>query len=228
MNDQEKSELKNTGIEKPIMAVETSGNLCSTALLLENDQSVELNLNIKHIHSEQLLPAIETVLDYAKLELKNLHHIAVSIGPGSFTGLRVGLSAVKGIALGASLPIAAVPTFDALAFQLSTYIREEQRFVICNNVNREEIYFAKYLSKENGFETVNKLKLLNKNEFNENLTGEEELFGNYPKKERGTISSPSAEFIARWSYIFGKDLLTWNFDYLEPYYLKNFISRVKK
>jgi tRNA threonylcarbamoyladenosine biosynthesis protein TsaB len=220
--------LKSTVIEKPILAVETSGNLCSTAVLLKNEESIELNLNIKHIHSEQILPTIETVLGYSKLELKDLNHIAVSIGPGSFTGLRVGLSAVKGIALGASLPIVPVPTFDALALQLSGVIEYDKKFIICNNVNREEIYLAKYIKTEESFKEIEKLALIRKDQLNEQINGDELLFGDYPKKDSNGISSPGAEFVARWSYIFGKDLLTWNFDYLEPYYLKNFVARVKK
>ena len=93
----------------PILAVETSGELCSVALLLDEKNFIELNYLQKQIHSQKLIGMIDTVLETAATELRGVKSIAVSMGPGSFTGLRIGLSAVKGIAFGANLPIIPIP-----------------------------------------------------------------------------------------------------------------------
>ena len=91
--------------EPLVLAVETSGLLCSVAALINEKEFSEVNINQKYIHSDKLIEIIDTTLNSVDLKLNDMKHIAISVGPGSFTGLRVGLSAVKGIALGASLPV---------------------------------------------------------------------------------------------------------------------------
>jgi len=89
--------------------------MCAAALTQDERLIVESRINIKNIHAAKLFPLIHSVLAMASFEQKNLSGIAVSIGPGSFTGLRIGLSAAKGIALGCGIQIVAVPTLQALA-----------------------------------------------------------------------------------------------------------------
>src|SRR4030042_6611650 len=102
-------------VQLPILAIETSGELCSTAVMLSEQSFVEMNILKKHVHSQKLFDMIDLVLKNANVELKDIACIAVSIGPGSFTGLRIGLSAAKGMAVGANLPIVPVPSFQALS-----------------------------------------------------------------------------------------------------------------
>ena len=91
------------------------------------------------------------LLKHREFRLKNISAVAVSSGPGSFTGLRIGMSAAKGLAFGVSLPIISVPTFEALAFQLSNGLADGTEFIIANKVNSEEIYFAKFKVKSNNY-----------------------------------------------------------------------------
>src|SRR3972149_1676004 len=101
-----------------ILAVETS-TLAGGAPLLDGDRLVgEYVLNIRATHSERLMAAVDHLLHLSGWELGQLEGLAVAIGPGSFTGLRIGISAVKGLALGLGIPVAAVPTLDALAATL--------------------------------------------------------------------------------------------------------------
>src|SRR3972149_6461465 len=101
-----------------ILAVETS-TLAGGAALLDGDRLVgESALNIRPTHSERLMAAVDHLLHLSGWELGQLEGLAVAIGPGSFTGLRIGISAVKGLALGLGIPVAAVPTLDALAATL--------------------------------------------------------------------------------------------------------------
>src|SRR5439155_635506 len=78
----------------------------------------EYILDVRVTHSERLMAAIDQLLNDAGWSAGDLEGLAVAVGPGSFTGLRVGLSTVKGLALALSIPVAAVPTLDAMAAML--------------------------------------------------------------------------------------------------------------
>src|SRR2546425_10061626 len=98
-----------------VLAVETS-TLAGGAALLDGELVVgEYVLDVSATHSERLMGAIDRLLTDAGWTVRDLEGLAVSVGPGSFTGLRIGLSTVKGLALALSIPIVAVPTLDAMA-----------------------------------------------------------------------------------------------------------------
>jgi len=101
-----------------VLAVETS-TLSGGAALLDGKRVVgEYTLDVRLTHSERLMAAIDQLLVDAGWTARELEGLAVSVGPGSFTGLRVGLSTVKGLALALAVPVAAVPTLDAMAAML--------------------------------------------------------------------------------------------------------------
>lgn len=98
-----------------VLAVETS-TLSGGAALLDGELVVgEYTLDVRLTHSERLMPAIDRLLTDAGWGVGDLEGLVVAVGPGSFTGLRVGISTIKGLALALSIPIAAVPTLDAMA-----------------------------------------------------------------------------------------------------------------
>jgi len=100
-----------------VLAVETS-TLSGGAALLDERVVGEYMLDVRVTHSERLMTAIDQLLGDAGWTVRDLEGIAVTVGPGSFTGLRVGLSTVKGLALALAIPVAAVPTLDAMAAML--------------------------------------------------------------------------------------------------------------
>jgi len=172
---------------------------------------------------------IEQVLNSAELSMNEISQIAVSIGPGSFTGLRIGLAAVKGIAFGAQKPITAVPTFEAFAFKISQSINNV-KFAVVNNVNTDELYYEEYRKLNDGrIEIVKELSLIKKDEFENHSKNVEFIYGNFLHPKIFNKTSICTAFdIANWAYLFGKELLTYNYDYLEPNYFKKFTARVKK
>ncbi|MBI2160997.1 MAG: tRNA (adenosine(37)-N6)-threonylcarbamoyltransferase complex dimerization subunit type 1 TsaB [Candidatus Rokubacteria bacterium] len=98
-----------------VLAVETS-TLAGGAAILDGDRVVgQYLLDVSVTHSERLMVAIDRLLGDAGWTPRDLDGLAVAIGPGSFTGLRIGLSTVKGLALALSIPVAGVPTLDAMA-----------------------------------------------------------------------------------------------------------------
>jgi tRNA threonylcarbamoyladenosine biosynthesis protein TsaB len=101
-----------------VLAVETSTRAGGVALLEDERVRGEYLLDVSATHSERLMPAVDRLLADVGWAAADLQGLAVAVGPGSFTGLRIGLSAVKGLGLALGLPIAAVPTLDAMASAL--------------------------------------------------------------------------------------------------------------
>lgn len=98
-----------------VLAVETS-TLAGGVALLDGDRLVaEYLLDVTVTHSERLMATVDRVLQDARWRAEDLEGLAVAVGPGSFTGLRIGLSTVKGLALGLEIPVTPVVTLDALA-----------------------------------------------------------------------------------------------------------------
>jgi tRNA threonylcarbamoyladenosine biosynthesis protein TsaB len=101
-----------------VLAVETS-TLAGGVALLDGERMIgEYRLDVGVTHSERVMAAVDRVLGDAGWTLRDVRGLAVAVGPGSFTGLRIGLGTVKGLAFALSLPVAAVPTLDALAASL--------------------------------------------------------------------------------------------------------------
>jgi tRNA threonylcarbamoyladenosine biosynthesis protein TsaB len=108
------------GVERAVrvLGIETATWTASVGLVDEGGLEVERTLPVSGSHAVSLLPLIEEVLSAGACRLRDLDIVAVSIGPGSFTGLRIGLSVAKGLALAAGLPLVGVPTLEAYAQSL--------------------------------------------------------------------------------------------------------------
>ncbi len=100
----------------PILAIDTATLVSSVAVATDKKLLAELTLQTKLTHSEVLMPHIEQILSMTKVKKNELDAIAVSIGPGSFTGLRIGLATAKTIAYALDIPIIGVSTLAALAY----------------------------------------------------------------------------------------------------------------
>lgn len=99
-----------------ILAIGTSGKNCTVAISEDDNLIKEINLTDGLTHSENLLPSIDKILNETSISLKDIDSYAVSIGPGSFTGIRIGISTIKGFCLGNDKPVIAVPSLLALAY----------------------------------------------------------------------------------------------------------------
>ena len=216
---------------KPILAIETSETICGAALYYSTKKYFASAINLKHSHSEKLFEIIEFLFQQAGINRDEIISVAVSGGPGSFTGLRIGMAAAKGIASGAGVPLIVVPTFEALAYQLSSCISDNTEFIIANKVNKDEIYYSKFKIKSNSYIFVNELTILANEEFVNKSIGIK-VFGSASylleeNKNDSLISSPSAEYVAEWALNFGEKNSTFDYDYIEPLYLKNFIVKMR-
>lgn len=122
-----------------ILGIETATMTGGLALIDEEKLISEYTLNMKTTHSSRLMPALDWILKDASLNKNQIDGIAISIGPGSFTGLRIGLATAKGLAMGLNIPLVTVPTLDALAYNV-TY----SPYQICPvlDARKKEVYSA--------------------------------------------------------------------------------------
>ena len=214
--------------EKPILALETSERICGVCLYFDEEKFYEFSILLKNAHSELIFDLVDKIFKTSQTEINQIGCIAVSAGPGSFTGLRIGMSTAKGLAFGASLPIAPVPTFEAMAYQLTDFLTEGTEFILANKVNSEETYFAEFQIKANNYIFTNNLTIIDRQKL-EKEAKNKLIFGNAVKSlDKTSFTAPSAKYIAKWFEKFGNRLLTLDYDFLEPNYLKDFIIKGMK
>ncbi|MCW8809807.1 MAG: tRNA (adenosine(37)-N6)-threonylcarbamoyltransferase complex dimerization subunit type 1 TsaB [Ignavibacteriaceae bacterium] len=221
--------MKNLVEHKPVLAFETSENLCGVCIYFSDEKYFSSIINLKHSHSEKIFEAAEWLFRTSGIKPEDLDTIAISEGPGSFTGLRIGFSAAKGIAYGANIPIVPVPTYEAFAFQLAHIKNDGDEFIISNKVNKEEVYFAKFQIRANSYIFAEDLTILRKDFFIRKAEGIK-VFGNAAvllDKSVEYPSTPDPLFIAKWAIEFGTNKKTLKYDFMEPNYLKDFIIKEK-
>lgn len=221
------SGLKNTSDTKPILAFETSENICGVCIYFSDDKYFSSSVNLKHSHSEKIFELTDFLFKTSGIRPVDLDAIAVSEGPGSFTGLRIGFSAAKGIAYGAQLPIIPVPTYEALAFQLTSILKDGNEFIISNKLNKEEVFFSRFQIRGNNYIFAEDLTILRKELFLQK-SKDLKIFGNSAEISGSQIlypSVPDSLFIARWAVVFGVSRKTFDYDFSEPNYLKDFIIK---
>ncbi|PZX47114.1 tRNA (adenosine(37)-N6)-threonylcarbamoyltransferase complex dimerization subunit type 1 TsaB [Algoriphagus chordae] len=123
-----------------ILSLETSTPICSIAVHRDGLLLKEKSLDVPGAHSEKLMGMIDELLDECQLAIKQLDAIAVSEGPGSYTGLRIGVSVAKGLAFARDLPLIAVSTLKALSYGAKTQIEDVGLIVAMLDARRMEVY----------------------------------------------------------------------------------------
>ncbi|OWS68922.1 tRNA (adenosine(37)-N6)-threonylcarbamoyltransferase complex dimerization subunit type 1 TsaB [Polynucleobacter campilacus] len=133
-----------------ILAIDTSTAWCSVALSLDDEVPILRHELVSAGASQLVLPWVQALLQQANIKLNELDAIAVGIGPGAFTGVRLGVAAVQGLAISCDLPIVPVASVDAIAAQLcKTHdfeLIKPRNFAIAIDARMDEIYWAKYES----------------------------------------------------------------------------------
>jgi tRNA threonylcarbamoyladenosine biosynthesis protein TsaB len=130
-----------------ILAIENTGMCGSVALVCSSHCIGEHSLQTKLTHSKRLLSSVTYLMEEAQLDWEQIDAIAVSLGPGSFTGLRIGLSTVKGLSLASSIPLIGISTLEAMASPFSYAACQ-----ICSIIDarKKEVYAALFQPEMNG------------------------------------------------------------------------------
>ncbi len=140
-----------------ILAIESAAQSAGAAVYGGDKLLSEQFLNNGLTHSQTLLPLIDAALAAAGLSVSDMDRIAVSAGPGSFTGVRIGMGTAKGLALGAGKPICPVPTLLALAYNAVSY---KGVIVPIMDARRGEVYTATYRSDGEGLTELTPMRAM--------------------------------------------------------------------
>ena len=126
-----------------LLALETATTVCSVALLQDGEVIVDLTLDRPRSHAENLVPMIDDALRYGRIQASDVDAVAVSSGPGSYTGLRIGVSTAKGFAAAIDADLISVPSLKALAFGLIG-VEPSDRIAAALDARRDEAYVSAY------------------------------------------------------------------------------------
>ncbi len=214
-----------------ILCLETSTTNCSVAVAVDgNIKAIREENNQKFSHAEKLHVFIAEVLNEAALDKDHLDAIAISKGPGSYTGLRIGVSAAKGLCFALDIPLISIPTLEVLTQQAQC---EDCYIIPLLDARRMEVYSAVFNSKKEQIRET-KAEILNLNSFQEYLEARKTIFlGDGAAKFKELCSHKNAIFLdekfpssanmaalaeAKFKISDIEDVA-----YFEPYYLKEFM-----
>lgn len=215
-----------------ILSIETATTNCSVSVSKEG-KTIALKEDSRngYSHAEKLHVFIDEALKEANIEKTDLDAIAVSKGPGSYTGLRIGVSAAKGLAFALNIPLISVPTLSALAQQVNI---ETGVIVAMLDARRLEVYSAIFNATQNQIRDT-QAQVLNEASFVQYLNeGTVHFIGDGVTKTKELISNSNAVFIEsklpsanEMSVLAFEKFKNSAFEdvaYFEPYYLKDFVA----
>jgi tRNA threonylcarbamoyladenosine biosynthesis protein TsaB len=180
-----------------LLCLETSTDVCSVALF-DNQKLLQAEeVHEPQAHASRLAPLINDLLKRSKIDSRQLGAIAITSGPGSYTGLRIGASTAKGLCLALDIPLIAIPTLDVLAYQGRAGTNKNNNVLLCPMIDarRMEVYCQVYNYELNVVIPVEP-KVIGENSFQELLDGHSMFFmGNGSGKCKDVLKHPNAFFI---------------------------------
>ena len=134
-----------------ILAIDSSSMVATVAITTDGILNAEYTINHKKTHSQTLLPMIAEIVKMIEIDMDSIDAVAITGGPGSYTGLRIGSATAKGIGLALNKPIINVPTMDALAYNIYS-----SQYVICPimDARRGQVYTGIYKFEETEMKTI--------------------------------------------------------------------------
>lgn len=215
-----------------ILCLETSTTNCSVSIGDGNSIIALKEVNSKNFsHSEQLHGFINEILNEAGLSPKDLDAVSVSKGPGSYTGLRIGVSAAKGLAFALDIPLISVSTLHCLAKQVEV---KEGLIIPMLDARRMEVYSEVFNAEFNSVREI-KAEILDQNSFKDQLSlGKAHFIGTGVEKFEAICKHPNAVFhheklpSAKEQFLIARRKFDGKFfedvAYFEPFYLKDFVG----
>jgi tRNA threonylcarbamoyladenosine biosynthesis protein TsaB len=223
-----------------IICIETATINCSVALIQNNSVLAFKESTVRNSHAEMVTVFIEELLAENNVDLSALNAVAVSKGPGSYTGLRIGVSTAKGLCYALDIPLLAVSTLEVLTSGIIKDFSVDESVLFCPMIDarRMEVYSAVYNIR---FEQLREIKaeIINKHSFHDLLDkGRMVFLGDGSLKCKEVIDHPNAVFSyhiypsAQHMAAFASNAFSENrFEdvaYFEPYYLKDFVPGIPK
>jgi len=223
-----------------ILNIESSTSVCSVCLAENGKKIAGKETNEQNAHSKILTVFIEDIFKELNIKVKDTDAVAVSKGPGSYTGLRIGVSAAKGIAYGAGIPLISVNTLQNMAWGAKQNFNKENNILFAPMIDarRMEVYSQLFDYNLNPTNEIT-AKIIDENSFSEELkTPKIYFFGDGAAKCKNIISHknavfiddlhPSADYMISYSEQAFNEKNFEDLAYFEPFYLKNFIATIPK
>lgn len=222
-----------------ILCIDTATEVCSVALFDKNKLLVLNEITDGNMHASALTGLVEKTISEANISLKQLNAICISKGPGSYTGLRVGVSTAKGLCYGLNIPLISVNTLQGIA---GVYMQQNpgNTFIVCPMIDarRMEVYAAIFDSSLQELKPTEAV-IINEQSFVDELNEQQIVFiGNGAAKCKSTIMHPHAIFIdgiqcsaAGLGKLAYQQYSVNSFEdtaYFEPFYLKDFVGTTPK
>lgn len=222
-----------------ILSIETATKSCSVALHEEGQLLGTQELHIDRSHSEYLAQMIKDLLGYTGKSMRDLSAVAVSKGPGSYTGLRIGVSTAKGLCYGLGIPLLAVNSLLAMAREVKQYNLNQYDLCPMLDARRMEVYCL-IADRELNIKKPTEAMIISETSFKAELKiGKIVFFGNGMPKSREILGRhenacfveniyPKAASIGFLAFIKWKQKEFENTETFEPFYLKDFITTIPK
>ena len=137
-----------------ILSIDTASNICGVSILEDDKLICNLDTDTGRTHSENLMPMIEQAFNKTNLSLKNIDLITCDIGPGSFTGIRIGVATTKAFNDSLNIPCIGISSLEALAYNLKDNINENDAICSIIDCKNNNCYFALYEKKNNILEIL--------------------------------------------------------------------------
>jgi tRNA threonylcarbamoyladenosine biosynthesis protein TsaB len=225
-----------------ILQIETATTSCSVALAIDGNVLAFKQVNERNIHAEVITLFIEELISKASLTYNDLDAIAVSCGPGSYTGLRIGVSTAKGLCFALNKPLIAIETLEAMAYAIigEKIMEIDEDTLLCPMIDarRMEVYCTLFNSKGLKVRST-AADIIDEHSFNYYLSKHKILFfGDGADKCKAVLGvNSNAQFLPGFvnsaTYLTQKAIEKFNKNefedvaYFEPYYLKDFIAGKK-
>lgn len=225
-----------------ILLIETATNVCSVAIAEENKLIGLKESYIDRSHAKLVAPFVAEVLNMTGLSITKIDAVAVSMGPGSYTGLRIGVSLAKGLCYAQQKPLIAVPTLEAMCYtfidQNKTLLNISDLLLPVIDARRMEVYTATYTSDVKMIEEIHAL-IVEKNTFDKLVENKIAwFFGTGSEKLKEVIKHKNVRFYDKFRHT-SEGMVKPAFErfkngtfesvaYFEPFYLKDFITTTPK
>ncbi len=199
-----------------ILAIDTSTDYLSLALMRDGKIAGRFHRKAPMSHSSLLVPMIDKLLKKTKTRIKDIDGFSISIGPGSFTGLRIGVTTVKGLGYSLKKPIVAIPTLDVIAENVKNF-----KGVICPalDARKNKVYACLYKSNGKTIKKISKYLLLPMEELMKKVSKFDKILFLGDVKGRKKDWHPRAEVVARLGQEYFKKRKFVSPEDLEPLYL---------
>jgi tRNA threonylcarbamoyladenosine biosynthesis protein TsaB len=219
-----------------ILCLDTSGDRCAVGIgCPARGIESEIVINRPNIHSEKLALAVRQAMENIALDWKDIAAVSLVIGPGSFTGLRIGMSLAKGLAFAGSIPLIGVSTLEVIAGGAMEEYKDGDKISVFMDARRNEYFFQSFgFSVERGLEELSRAEILPYDKIREKVTPETRIFLYGNAEEAGKLKNELGDnYTVRFSYPELKSLYTLSekrrlhgqfdtIDEMVPLYLRSF------